>query len=99
GIQACDVRLVSGDAGDKVIEKGSGSFSMCLQSTSGGGVNTSFIGPDGLNTVSGVIGPDGLNTVSEYCFRCCENCHEAIDCDSDVSHGGGGYDPTADHSS
>nr|GFD16517.1 hypothetical protein [Tanacetum cinerariifolium] len=79
--------LVSGDAGDNVIEKGSGSFSVCLQSTSSGGVNTS------------VIGPDGLNTVSEYCFRCCENGHEAIDCDSDVSHGGGGYDPTADHSS
>nr|GFD45889.1 hypothetical protein [Tanacetum cinerariifolium] len=43
--------------------------------------------------------PDGLNMVSEYCFRCCENGHEAIDCDSDISHGGGGYDPTADHSS
>nr|GEV27460.1 hypothetical protein [Tanacetum cinerariifolium] len=44
-------------------------------------------------------GPDGLNTVSGYCFRCCENGHEASDCVLDVAHGGGGCDPTIDHSS
>nr|GEU64829.1 hypothetical protein [Tanacetum cinerariifolium] len=73
--------------GDNVIEKGSGNYSVRLQSTRGGGVYT------------GVIGPDGLNTVSGYCFCCCENGHEASDCVSDVAHGGGGCDPTADHSS
>nr|GEW68732.1 retrovirus-related Pol polyprotein from transposon TNT 1-94 [Tanacetum cinerariifolium] len=67
--------------------QGSGSFSVCLQSTRGGGVYT------------GVIGPDGLNKVYGYCCHCYKNGHEASDCVSDVAHGGGGCYPTADHSS
>nr|GFC54384.1 hypothetical protein [Tanacetum cinerariifolium] len=56
------------------------------------------VDPVGDSGYLGVIGPDGFNTVFVYCFRCCENGHEASDCDSDVARGGGGCHPTADHS-
>nr|GEU34119.1 hypothetical protein [Tanacetum cinerariifolium] len=46
GYELYNIRLVNGGAGDNVIEKGSGSFSVCLQSTRGGGVYTGVIGPD-----------------------------------------------------
>nr|GFA79903.1 hypothetical protein [Tanacetum cinerariifolium] len=59
-----------------------------------------YLKPEGNSggVSTGVIGPDGFNTESLYYFYCCENSHEASECESDVAHGGGGCDPIADHS-
>nr|GFC08100.1 hypothetical protein [Tanacetum cinerariifolium] len=62
--------------------------------------DSGYLKPEGNSggMSTGVIGPDGFNTESLYYFCSCENGHEASECESDVAHGGGGCDPTADHS-
>nr|GFC37511.1 hypothetical protein [Tanacetum cinerariifolium] len=62
--------------------------------------DSGYLKPEGNSggVSTGVIGPGGFNTESLYCFRCCKNGHEASECESDVAHGGGGCDLTADYS-